>query len=102
MFRKVVQVVPTNDYKVYVYFDDGKIKLYDASELVEKGVFKQLKDIELFQKSCTVLNDTLAWDISGNYDPSNCLDIDPDNIYNSCPDVQEPTSFTTLLTINHG
>lgn len=43
MFWKVVQVMPTNDYKVYVYFDDGNI--------------------------------------SGNYDPSNFLDIDPDNIY---------------------
>ena len=102
MFRKVVQVVPTNDYRVYVYFADGKIKLYDASKLVEKGVFKQLKDIELFKNSCTVLNDTLAWDISGTYDPSNCLDVDPNNIYDSCPDVDEPTSFTTLLTINNG
>lgn len=102
MFRKVVQVLPTNDYKVYVYFADGKIKLYDASELVEKGVFKQLKDIELFKKSCTVLNDTLAWDISGTYDSSNCLDIDPNNIYDTCPDVEEPTLYTTLLKINNG
>ena len=95
MFNKVVQVVPTNDYKVYVYFADGKIKLYDASELVKKGVFTQLRNIDLFKKSCTVLNDTLAWDTSGNYDPANCLDIDPDKLYDSCPEVDEPTSFST-------
>ena len=90
VFNKVIQVVPTDGYKVYVYFADGKIKLYDASELVKKGVFKPLHDIELFKKSCTVLNDTLAWDINGNYDSSNCLDIDSDKIYNSCPEVDEP------------
>ena len=40
MFNQVIQVLPTKDYKVYVYFADGKIKLYDASSLVEKGVSK--------------------------------------------------------------
>jgi len=30
MFPKVKRVVPTSDYKVYIYFDDGKIKLFDA------------------------------------------------------------------------
>jgi hypothetical protein len=38
MFHKVLQVVPTTDYKVYIYFEDGKIKLFDASELI-KGSF---------------------------------------------------------------
>ncbi|MDJ0306218.1 DUF2442 domain-containing protein [Dehalobacter sp.] len=60
MFHKVIQVVPTNDYKVYIYFVDGKIKLFDASEIIKKGVFQQLQNIELFINSCTVLNDTLA------------------------------------------
>lgn len=27
------------------------------------------------------MNDTLAWDISGNWDNSTCLDIDPDTLY---------------------
>ena len=30
---------------------------------------------------CTVLNDTLACDISGNWDNTTCLDIDPDTLY---------------------
>jgi hypothetical protein len=48
VFNQVIQVLPTNDYKVYVYFADGKIKLFDASSLVEKGVFRKLKDSGLF------------------------------------------------------
>lgn len=90
MFHKVVQVLPTSDYKVYIYFADGKIKLFDAKDLITKGVFKQLQDIDLFMNTCTVMNNTLAWDITGNYDPSNCLDLDPEELYISCPEVEEP------------
>jgi hypothetical protein len=90
MFHKVIQVVPTNDYKVFVYFEDGKIKLFDASDLITRGVFQQLQSIELFKGACTVLNDTLAWDLSGKYDQSDCLDLDPEELYNSCPEVTEP------------
>lgn len=88
-FPEVIQVIPTNDYKVYIYFDDGSIKLFDASDLIEKGVFKQLKDINMFINRCTVLNGTLAWDISGNYDSRECLDIDPFELYNLL-EVEEP------------
>ncbi|MCL6614996.1 MAG: DUF2442 domain-containing protein, partial [Firmicutes bacterium] len=63
MFHQIVQVYPTDDYKVYLYFSDGKIKLFDATELVTKGVFQELKDKEKFKETCTVLNDTLAWDL---------------------------------------
>ncbi|WAM30826.1 hypothetical protein [Caldicellulosiruptor naganoensis] len=39
---------------------------------------------------CTVLNGTLAWDVSGNYDEATCLDLDPLVLYQTCPDVDEP------------
>ena len=90
MFNQVIQVLPTKDYKVYVYFADGKIKLFDASSLVEKGVFRKLKDVEIFTKYCTVINGTLGWNITGNNDVSECLDLDPDNLYINCDDVAEP------------
>ncbi|MFP4015302.1 MAG: DUF2442 domain-containing protein [Chitinispirillaceae bacterium] len=90
MFHKIVQVMPTDDYKVYLYFVDGKIKLFDAADLVTKGVFRQLKSNVVFKETCTVMNDTLAWDLSGRRDPSDCLDLDPEVLYQSCPDAQEP------------
>lgn len=31
--------------------------------------------------ACTVLNGILAWDVSGNRDCSQCLDIDPGMLY---------------------
>lgn len=30
MFHSIVQVIPYEDYTVYVYFDDGKIVCYDV------------------------------------------------------------------------
>ena len=87
-FPTVVQVIPQNDYTVFVYFDDGKIVLYDMSSKLNKEIFKPLNDIEIFKNACTVLNGTLAWDLSGNYDPRECIDIDVFTLY-ELPCVQE-------------
>lgn len=81
MFPKVVQVIPMKNYSVYVYFEDGKIVCYDMSQMIEKEVFHLLKDIDTFMNTCTVLNDTLAWDIQGKRDNTTCLDIDPETLY---------------------
>lgn len=81
MFPKVVQVIPMKDYSVYVYFEDGKIVRYDMTPMLEKEVFVPLKDIDVFMDACTVLNDTLAWDLSKNRDNTSCLDIDPETLY---------------------
>lgn len=80
-FPEVVQVVPHEDYTVTVYFHDGKIVLYDARELLGLPVFRKISDIKVFMETCTILNDTLAWDIAYNRDESKCLDIDPDTLY---------------------
>ena len=81
MFPKIVQVVPTQDYTVYVYFEDGKIVCYDVKPMLDKEVFTVLKDKRFFIERCTILNDTLAWDISGIRDNTQCIDIDPDTLY---------------------
>jgi len=65
MMHTIVQVLPNDDYKVYLYFAHGEIKLYDATEILEHGVFRVLKDKKIFAESCTVLKNTLAWDING-------------------------------------
>lgn len=88
MFPKVVQVIPMKDYSVYVYFEDGKIVCYDMSHMIEKEVFRPLKNMDIFMNTCTVLNDTLAWDINMNRDNTTCLDIDPDTLY-ALPFVEE-------------
>lgn len=77
----VVQVLPLDNFHVQVFFSDGKIVDYDATENLQYDIFKPLKDIEKFKDTCTVLNNTLAWDLSGNRDVSDCIDIDPFTLY---------------------
>ena len=31
--------------------------------------------------ACTILNDSLAWDVTGTRDESKCLDLDPYMLY---------------------
>lgn len=81
MIPQIVQVVPIEDYKVYVYFEDGKIVLYDVKHLLNKGIFKILNDKDFFMNRCMIMNDTLAWDVSGNRDETSCIDIAPDTLY---------------------
>lgn len=80
-FPEIVQVIPNDDYTVTVFFSDGKIVLYDVKPLLGKGIFQVLQDKHIFIDRCTIMNDTLAWDIENNNDPSNCIDIDPDTLY---------------------
>ncbi|MCI8295655.1 MAG: DUF2442 domain-containing protein [Lachnospiraceae bacterium] len=78
---EIIQVIPHEDYTVSVYFSDGKIVSYDVRPLLDTGVFSKLKDIRIFMETCTIMNDTLAWDIAGGRDESGCIDIDPDRLY---------------------
>ena len=86
----VIQAVPGADKTVFAYFSDGRIKKYDMKPLIEKGgVFDRLKEEAFFRGAITVLNGTVAWDLSGHYDPSNCIDVDPFEVY-SAQTVEDP------------
>ena len=90
-FPEVVQVIQHENYTVEVYFQDGKIVLYDMKPNLDKGLFRRLMAIQVFMETCTVMNDTLAWDIDGMRDASKCIDIDPEMLY-ELPAVDEKTA----------
>jgi len=100
MIHRVVQVVAQPDFTVQVYFDDGAVRLYDAKPLLNHGVFKKISEPQTFVSLCTVINDTLAWDVGGNRDPYRCIDIDPEQIYAQGlvvdGQIQEPDSFENV------
>lgn len=62
-------------------------------DIIHKGVFEPLKDKGRFLNTCRVLNNTLAWDLKGNYDETECIDLDPLELYRTCADVEEPTEL---------
>jgi len=79
---KLYQVCPTDDYKVRLYYDNGEIRLYDCGWMLsESGVYEELHDIYVFKDLCTIMNGTLAFDVSRVRDPYHCVDICPDTVY---------------------
>ena len=87
---EVLQAVAGEGNMVYAYFNDGTVRRYDMSELLTRGgVFTQLRDRKVFVDALTVMNGTVAWDVEGNHDPENCIDIDPCALYES-PVTKDP------------
>ena len=69
---KAIEVKAIEEYKIKVTFDDGVSGVIDLSEIVQKGIFRQLKDKNAFQNVYTD-GIAIAW--------SDELEIDADNIY---------------------
>ena len=81
LIPKVLQAVAGENFTVYL----------DAKPLLELGgVFEPLRDEDFFKSRLTVLNDTAAWDVTGNHDPCACVDLDPIELYETCPVVVDP------------
>ena len=79
----------------YIYFSVGKVKLYDVLPLLEKGVFQKLQDKDFYLNRRTVLNKTLAWDVTGDYNLYNCIDLDPVVLYEEGIEVGDPLDKPT-------
>lgn len=93
-FPVVVQAVAGPGRTVYAYFSNGAIRQYDMAPAIERGgVFAPLADNAFFVERLTVMNDSVAWDVSGCYDPRNCIDIDPFEVY-AAPSVADPLEST--------
>ncbi len=88
---RVLQAVAGDGYTVYAYLNDGTVRLIDVTPLIERGgVFSQIADKRAFHSMLTVLNGTVAWDISGRRDRLSCIDLDPITIYENSPVVRDP------------
>lgn len=68
----VTEVRPKENFKLELKFNTGELRLFDATPYLEKGVFKRLKNEQLF-KQAYVAYDTVCW-------PGN-LDIAPETLY---------------------
>lgn len=86
----VVQAVAGPERVVYAYFSDGRITKFDMMPLIgQGGVFERLADDDFFRNTLTVMNDTVAWDVSGCFDATSCIDVDPFAVYEA-PAVDDP------------
>ena len=85
MYLAIKDVKPIGNYKLILIFADNSIKLFDMKPYLVKGVFKELKDENLF-KTVKVSFDSIEW--------SNGIDIDPETLYeDSVPYLQSTILF---------
>lgn len=88
-YPEIYQVVASRNYIVYAYLSDGSVREFDVKPLIEQGgIFNKFLDEKIFREKLTVLNGTVAWDIVGNRNEYECIDIDPMTIF-KCPIVSE-------------
>lgn len=69
--KKIIDVKPLEDYKLLLTFDDNVKKIKDMKSYLDKGVFKTLRDKNVFNSVKIVLG-TIAW---GD------IDMCPDSLY---------------------
>ena len=72
MNPRVKTVTPNKDYTLNIEFTNGEEGVFDVKPYLEKGIFKELKDIELFF-SVKVSGGSVEW--------INEADFCPDTIY---------------------
>lgn len=88
-YPEIYQAVAGRNYMVYAYLSDGSVREFDVKPLIEQGgIFDKIVDEKKFRETLTVLNGTIAWDIAGNRNEYECIDIDPMTIF-KCPVVSE-------------
>ena len=68
----VKDVHPNNNYTLLLTFENGEIKLYDASPLLEKKIYSRLKNLTFFLNA-KVECGTVVW--------NDDIDIAPEHLY---------------------
>ncbi|MDM8569402.1 DUF2442 domain-containing protein [Thiotrichales bacterium HSG1] len=72
MNPRISKVSTTNNYQLNLIFTNGEKGIYDCSNLLGFGVFKELKDKHYF-KQARIVDGTVAWPHE--------QDICPDTLY---------------------
>ena len=72
MYLAVKEVKPIDNYKLILTFENNEVKIFDMIPYLDKGIFQDLKDENLF-KAVKVSFDSIEW--------PNEADIDPETLY---------------------
>ena len=72
MYLAVKEVKPIDNYKLILTFENNEVKIFDMIPYLDKGIFQELKDENLF-KAVKVSFDSIEW--------PNEADIDPETLY---------------------
>jgi hypothetical protein len=75
MRPRIKQVIPRDDYTLFVAFEDGKEGALDMKPFLDFGVFRKLRDLDEF-KRVRIAFDAIEWECG--------VDLDPEYVYEKC------------------
>jgi len=68
MYPAVKEVKPDVDYTLLLTFDNGDKRRFDMKPYLDKGIFRELKDVSKFNR-VHVYFDTIEWENEADFDP---------------------------------
>ncbi len=78
--REIIEVEALKDYQLKLIFDDGEIKIKDMKPYLDKGIFKKLKDINVFN-NVKIKYGTISWE--------NDIDMCADSLYETSKTIEK-------------
>jgi len=76
-------------FRLLITFENGEERVFDVGDYLDKGVFRELRDVSLFQSAC-ISFDTVEW--------ANGASICPETLYEDSVPV-EAASFDQLVQL---
>jgi Protein of unknown function (DUF2442) len=72
MYWDTKTVKPLTDYYIYVEIEDGRKGVFDLKPYLDRGVFKELRDIHYFNRVCIQFG-AVTWPNEQNIAPETLI-----------------------------
>ena len=74
MFIEIIKAEYLDNYRIKLWFNDGKMKIVDLAGSLNGLVFEPLKELEFFKKF-TIKFNTIEWDNGADFAPEYLYEI---------------------------
>jgi len=86
MNPRVKEVKPNRDYTLTLIFTNGEVRIFDVKPYLDKGIFKELKELSLFNSARPFLG-SVQWQNGQDFCPD-MLYLDSKAIDDNLPKVE--------------
>ena len=74
MFIEIIKAEYLDNYRIKLWFNDGKVKIVDLADSLNGLVFEPLRDLEFF-KNFTIKFNTIEWENGADFAPEYLYEI---------------------------
>ena len=74
MFIEIIKAEYLDNYRIKLWFNDGKVKIVDLADSLNGLVFEPLRELEFF-KNFTIKFNTIEWENGADFAPEYLYEI---------------------------